>query len=116
VSHEILQLVPSAPVRQILLNLLLNASSAAPEGGVVSLDVREEGDSLHLAVTDDGPGLSETAGARLLSQAPVEPGGGVGLRLVRDLVAGLGGGIACNRSDGRTEITVRLPVCEARPC
>jgi len=116
VCDEILQFVPSAPVRQILLNLLLNASSAAPDGGVVSLDVREEGDSLHLTVTDDGPGLSETAAARLLSEDPVEPGGGVGLRLVRDLVAGLGGGVAFNRSDGRTEITVRLPGSEARPC
>lgn len=108
--------LPSAPVRQIALNLLLNASSAAPEGGKVSLTVHEEDHRLELAVADDGPGLSDTARGRLMSAAPLEPGSGVGLRLVRDLVAGLDGAIACGRSEGRTEITVSLPGGEARPC
>lgn len=115
-SNAILQGLPSAPVRQIALNLLLNASSAAPEGGAVSLSIREANDGLQIVVTDDGPGLSETARARLLSEAPVEPGGGVGLRLVRDLVAGLGGSVACDRPEGRTEITVTIPRERARPC
>lgn len=111
-----LRRLPSAPVRQIALNLLLNASSAAPEGGAVSLRVLEEGEALRLSVADDGPGLSDAAKVRLLSETPVEPGGGVGLRLVRDIVAGLGGGIACERPDGRTVITVRLPTGEAAAC
>ena len=111
-----LQDLPSAPVRQIALNLLLNASSAAPEGGAVSLCVRERDEGLDLSVSDDGPGLSDTARTRLMSAAPLAPGGGVGLRLVRDLVAGLGGVIACGRSDGRTEITVRLPRRQVPAC
>lgn len=114
--NDVFQSIPSAPVRQIALNLLLNASSAAPAGGAVSLHIREANDTLELSVTDDGPGLSQTARSRLLSEAPVEPGGGVGLRLVRDLVAGLGGVIACGRSDGRTEITVSFSRREAAPC
>jgi signal transduction histidine kinase len=113
---DALQGLPSAPVRQIALNLLLNASSAAAEGGKVSLSVLEKGNRLELEVTDDGPGLSETARDRLLSKAPVEPGGGVGLRLVRDLVAGLDGVIACDRLEGRTQITVSLPQHETLPC
>jgi signal transduction histidine kinase len=108
-GNDILQRFPSGPVRQIALNLLLNASSAAPEGGAVSLAVCGARDGLRLAVTDDGPGLPDAARGRLMSEAPVEPGGGVGLRLVRDLVAGLGGGVACTRSHGRTRITVDLP-------
>lgn len=115
-GNDILQCLPSGPVRQIALNLLLNASSAAPEGGAVSLSVREESDRLALAVSDDGPGLSDTARARLMSEAPIEPGGGVGLRLVRDLVTGLGGAVVCDRSDGRTEITVSLPTGGQAPC
>ena len=115
-GREMLQNLPSAPVRQIALNLLLNASSAAPEGGAVALSVRAQNGGLELAVADDGPGLSEAAQARLMSKAPVEPGGGVGLRLVRDLVSGLGGGVACERQDGRTEVRVSLPRLEARPC
>jgi signal transduction histidine kinase len=103
-------------VRQIALNLLLNASSAAPQGGSVSLEVREDLGGLKLAVTDDGPGISDAARARLMSEAPVEPGGGVGLRLVRDLVAVLGGSVDCDRAEGRTEITVRLPAGGEPPC
>lgn len=107
---------PSGPVRQIALNLLLNASSAAPEGGSVALTVCEHYGRLRLAVSDDGPGLSGAARARLMSEAPAEPGGGVGLRLVRDLVAGLAGRVDCDRVNGRTEITVRLPIGDEPPC
>ncbi|ETX27059.1 sensor histidine kinase [Roseivivax isoporae] len=107
---------PSAPVRQIALNLLLNASSAAPEGGSVALGVRTERGWLRLAVADDGPGLSGAARARLMSEAPLEPGGGVGLRLVRDLVAMLGGRVDCTRADCRTEIIVRIPAGGQPPC
>ncbi|RYH07221.1 HAMP domain-containing sensor histidine kinase [Tropicimonas sp. IMCC6043] len=109
VGDDILRRLPSAPVRQIALNLLLNASSAAPNGGSVSFTLREEEGHLNLSVKDDGPGLSEAARSRLMSEAPVVPGGGVGLRLVRDLVADLGGVIACGQSETRTEITVSLP-------
>lgn len=115
-DDEALRHHPSAPVRQIVLNLLLNASSAAPDGGAVALGVREQDGGFELVVTDDGPGLSEAARARLMSGAPVEPGGGVGLRLVRDLVASLGGAIACERKEGRTEIRVNLPRPKAAAC
>ncbi|WP_223427760.1 sensor histidine kinase [Tateyamaria pelophila] len=113
---QLFQCVRSGPVRQITLNLLLNASAAAPRGGAVGLRVQSEGDRLLLTVADDGPGLSEVAQSRLMSQARLEPGGGVGLRLVRDLVAGLGGDIAYRRSQGRSEITVSLQGREAMPC
>ena len=115
-ANDVIPCLPSAPVRQIALNLLLNASSAAPDGGAVSLGVREVIDGLEMAVSDDGPGLSETARARLMSEVPVESGGGVGLRLVRDLVAGLGGGVTCHRSEGRTRIKVSLPRRGVWPC
>jgi len=107
---------PSVPVRQVALNLLLNASSAAPRGGSVGLTARAKSGALELTVTDDGPGLSEAARARLLSATPVEPGGGVGLRLVRDVVVGLGGEVRNDRVGAQTEITVRLPAKEKTPC
>ncbi|MCA0905462.1 HAMP domain-containing histidine kinase [Ruegeria marisrubri] len=108
--------LPSAPLRQIALNLLLNAASAAPEGGSVLFQVRQEDGAVTLTVADDGPGLSRTARARLMSQAPVALGGGVGLRLVHDLVAGLGGSISYNRTEGMTEIRVSIPLREAVAC
>lgn len=101
--------LPAAPVRQIILNLLLNASAAAPEGGRISLSVRDRDGGIELAITDDGRGLSAQDLDRLMSSAPVAPGGGVGLRLVHDLVAGLNGRIRHAREGGRTSLVVHLP-------
>ena len=101
--------LPAAPVRQIVLNLLLNASSAAPEGGRISLSVAPQEGEIELTITDDGTGLSTQDLDRLMSSAPVAPGGGVGLRLVHDLVADLGGRIRHARDAGRTSLAVFLP-------
>lgn len=115
-GNDTLRGAPSGPVRQIALNLLLNASSAASDGGMVSLRVEDDRGWLKLTVSDDGPGLSDAARARLMSEAPLEPGGGVGLRLVRDLVAVLGGRVDCDRVEGRTEISVHVPAGVEPPC
>ncbi|WP_323785255.1 HAMP domain-containing sensor histidine kinase [Thalassovita sp.] len=105
-----LSYLPAAPVRQIILNLLLNASAAAPEGGNISLSVQSsDNDSVELTITDDGMGLSTQDLDRLMSSAPVAPGGGVGLRLVHDLVGGLGGHILHTTGAGRTSLAVILP-------
>ncbi|SDI98157.1 sensor histidine kinase [Aliiruegeria lutimaris] len=113
--------VPAAPTRQILLNLLLNASTAAGEGGEIGLSFSEAEDgTVSLIVSDNGPGISESARRRLLSSEPVAPGGGVGLRLVRDLVKGLSGSIFVDREDGETRIRVDLPAAtygrRCEPC
>ncbi|MEM9780013.1 MAG: HAMP domain-containing sensor histidine kinase, partial [Pseudomonadota bacterium] len=49
---------PSAQVRQIALNLLLNASSAAGQKGSVALAATFEEVAFDLTVTDNGPGLT----------------------------------------------------------
>lgn len=100
---------PAAPIRQISLNLLLNASAAAGTGGKVAFRACTDAAGLDLVFTDTGKGLSEQAKKRLLTQTPLEPGGGVGLRLVRDLVDELGGRIACERDTAETRISVHLP-------
>jgi signal transduction histidine kinase len=102
----------AAPVRQIALNLLLNASAAAGPGGQVGLEVTP---GLSLRIRDSGPGLPEPARLRLLTDDPVQPGGGVGLRLVRDLVAEMGGRIDNAKDAGGAGITVTLPT-GAAPC
>lgn len=53
--------VPSAPVRQIALNLLLNASSAAGQAGQVGFRVCDGDGQVQLEITDDGPGLPGAA-------------------------------------------------------
>lgn len=108
--------LPAAPVRQVALNLLLNASTAAGEGGSIGCKVALRPDGLCIAVSDDGPGLPSEAQKRLMSEDPVSPGSGVGLRLVRDLVAGLGGRIEYFRNPDRSTVMVLLPVSGEPEC
>lgn len=100
---------PAAPVRQVALNLLLNAGAAAGQNGQVGLKVSNGGDQLSIVVSNTGSAMSEADLKRLLASGPLPPGGGVGLRLVHDIVSGLGGTLHHDRADGRTVIRVDLP-------
>jgi len=106
--------LPAAPIRQIALNLLLNASAAAGPSGRVALGVTAQEGGLSISVSDDGPGLGAADLERLMASGPLPQGGGVGLRLVHDLVAGLGGAIRHQRLDGMTRIDIDLPFIEGR--
>lgn len=102
--------LPATQVRQVLLNLLLNAADASAPGTEIGLRVEQRGQVLTLVVWDSGPGLPTELQLRLLSDAPVDPGGGLGLRLVRDLVSAMNGEIRLSRSDeGKSAIVVLLP-------
>lgn len=107
---EALASQPAAPVRQVALNLLLNAGAAAGKGGEVGLKVSNGGDRLSIAVSNTGNAMGDADLKRLLASGPLPPGGGVGLRLVHDIVSGLGGTLHHDRADGRTMIRVDLPV------
>lgn len=108
-----LSAVPAAPVRQVVLNLLLNAGAAAGQGGSVGLSVIAGQGRLTFEVSDSGPGLGPADLDRLLGSGPLPPGGGVGLRLVHDLVSKLGGEIQHQRKDGQTLVRAALPLREA---
>lgn len=102
--------LPAAPVRQIVLNLLLNATKAAGEGGRVGLRAELDRDGLKLEISDSGPGLDEAARKRLMGEGPTMPSGGVGLRMVHELVTRLIGRLDLAREDEATRICVWLPV------
>lgn len=105
---------PAPAIRQMALNLLLNAAAAAETQGRVSFQALVDGDALVIKVMDTGPGLSPAAWVRLMTDDPLQPGGGVGLRMVRDLVGRAGGTIAVDRADGFTFITLSLPASASR--
>lgn len=105
---------PAAPVRQVVLNLLLNAGVAAGRSGHVALNVGSDPAGLRLGVGDSGPGMAAEDLERLMASGPLPPGGGVGLRLVHDLVERLGGTICHTRTADRTLIDVYLPAGSRR--
>ena len=54
--------LPSTPIRQAVLNLILNAVAAAPEGSEVRVSADATGEELAIAVIDRGPGLPASRG------------------------------------------------------
>ncbi|WP_437330217.1 ATP-binding protein [Sorangium sp. So ce381] len=110
------------PVRleQILVNLLTNACKYTDLGGHIGVTVEQRGDQVELRVRDDGIGIAREVlpqvfelfhqADRSLDRAP--GGLGIGLTIVRDLVALHGGTIeATSPGLGQgSEFIVRLPV------
>jgi len=114
VDDKMLADLVAGPVRQVALNLLLNATEAAGDKGQITLDVDIEGTTLRLRIANSGPELSKAARERLLGSGPVPPGGGVGLRLVHDLINEMAGTVKAHHRDGMTEIEVILPLTDKK--
>ncbi|WP_439580423.1 ATP-binding protein [Elioraea sp.] len=99
-------------VRQIALNLLLNACAASPPGGCVRLEARVAAGAFALTVRDDGPGLPAAARALLAAPDAPPPGGGLGLWTAARLAAALGGRITSADGAPGTSITLRVPLAD----
>lgn len=90
-------------LRQVVLNLLLNAADAMPRGGEVRVWSEAADGCWRLVVEDQGPGVDARVRARLFSAfVSTKPKGlGVGLYLSRRLVEANGGALtldaACER-------------------
>ena len=106
--------LPAGFVRQILVNLLLNAIQAAPEGGKVEGAARIEDDHLVIEVVNDGSAIPSEIMRHLYEPfaSAREGGHGLGLWVTYQIVSQLGGVIqAENLTDG-VRFSVRLPLGE----
>lgn len=90
-------------LEMILTNLVGNALKFAPDGGNVTVAVRSDQDGATLSVSDDGPGIPDSARERIFerfyqaegSERRHHGGAGIGLALVREL---------CELHDGKVEV------------
>jgi len=81
-------------LKQAMLNLLDNALRHAPPGGRVSLRVEAAGGEARVSVADDGPGVPAELAERIWERGVRGPGAGaagLGLAIVREIVAAHGG-------------------------
>ena len=106
-------------VRQIALNLLSNAIKFTPEGGevIIRTGVTDDGRP-YLQVNDTGPGIPaheipiimENFGRGSLAVKLAEQGTGLGLPIVRGLIAMHGGEFKIESREGEgTSVTVTFP-------
>ncbi len=104
-------------LRQVVLNLTLNALDAAPAGGTVRLDARSRSGSdgrwVEIRVEDDGPGIAPADRRRIFEtfySTRADRPGGLGLAISRRLVETAGGSIRAGEAEGGgAAISVRLP-------
>jgi len=92
-------------LRQALDNLIGNAIGHSPAGGTVTVTVRREGDSIVIAVADEGDGIPAgdldrvfEPGVRLTD---ARPGSGLGLAVVRAVAREHGGEVEVESSPGQ---------------
>lgn len=130
------QRLPEAPVtmvadvgqiRQVLLNLLLNALDAMPDGGETAIAIRRLPHAdvpqasrniawCEIRISDSGTGLADTVLARAFQPfvTTKETGTGLGLSICRRIVIAHGGEItAGNLETGGAEFRIRLPCLPA---
>ncbi|MCL5269321.1 MAG: ATP-binding protein [bacterium] len=100
-------------LKQVLMNLALNAIQASPEGGRVTLTAEARPRELELRVRDEGPGIPARDAARIYEPFfTTRPGGsGLGLAVSRQIALRAGGSLTHEspRSGGGTCFVLRLP-------
>jgi two-component system, OmpR family, sensor kinase len=106
--------LPATAMRQIILNLVLNACQVTPRDCWVAVSIARPPQALVLRVEDEGPGmppegiaiLTEAAG----SAAPIGKGTGLGLWMTNRLIRELAGSVSIEtRPQGGTRISVTVP-------
>jgi signal transduction histidine kinase len=109
--------LPSTHVRQILINLLLNAIEAVGSGGRIGCRIALAAQTLEIIVSNDGDYIPQERMEVLFEPFATdrESGHGLGLWVTWQLVQQLGGTIMAQSEPGRTSFSVSLPVMEALP-
>lgn len=102
-------------LQQVLVNLLLNAIQASPEGATVGVDACCRDAELVLTVQDQGPGIAEQDMARIydpfFTTKAVGEGSGLGLSISLGIVEHHGGVLSLeNQPEGGVLARMQLPL------
>ncbi|MCE5269622.1 MAG: hypothetical protein LLG00_17225 [Planctomycetaceae bacterium] len=105
----------ASQLNQVLVNLVVNAIHAMPDGGTLKIATRADGDQVMISVEDNGVGMT----AKVLKQIfvpffttkDVNEGTGLGLSVVHGIVTSHGGTIDVRSTPGCGScFEVRLPL------
>ena len=106
-------------IEQVIVNLAVNAGDAMPDGGRLTIETRNRGEShVELVVTDTGSGMDDDTVAQIFEPffTTREQGVGLGLASVYGIVHQSSGDVAVESSPGTgTVFTITLPRVFERP-
>jgi signal transduction histidine kinase len=108
----------AAELNQVWTNLIDNAADALGGRGRIVVRAFRDADGVSVQVVDSGPGIPPEFQDRIFdpffTTKDVGEGTGLGLDIVRRVVAGHGGVVSVASKPGETRFTVRLPRAAAR--
>src|SRR5713101_7106132 len=99
--------------KQAILNLMLNAEQAMPQGGEITIQALEANGSICLGLADTGKGIPEEVMDKIFQPffSTRTGGHGLGLPTTRKIVEAHGGSIEVQSQVGRgTKFTIHLPI------
>jgi signal transduction histidine kinase/ActR/RegA family two-component response regulator len=106
-----------APLREVLMNLLLNAADAIGQGGRITIRTWAKDDRVYCSITDTGAGMPEEVRRRALEPFFTTKGPkatGLGLSVAYGTVQRYGGTLTLESGEGRgTTVEVSLPAASA---
>ena len=104
--------------RQALVNIVLNAIQAMPEGGTMTVQTMATETSMTVSVIDTGHGIPKELTKRVFDGFfSTRPGGtGIGLALTQRIIENHGGSISVESSEGQgSRFLISLPMTQEEP-
>ncbi len=111
--------VDPSQITQVLVNLVVNAIQAMPEGGTLKVETCGKNDSVLIVVEDTGHGMSDDILKQIFlpffTTKDVGEGTGLGLAVVHGIVTSHGGSIKIDSTFGKgSRFEIKLPL--DKPC
>jgi len=100
-------------LKQVTINIVVNALEAMKQGGRLTASVRPSGESVVMTFEDNGPGIDAPVLANVFDPffTTKEAGTGLGLSIVRKIVDQHGGDVVIESEIGRgARVTVSIPM------
>lgn len=101
-------------LNQVWTNLIHNALQAMNYGGILSIEVWPESESVKVNITDTGKGIPLEMQAQIFdpffTTKPIGEGSGLGLSIVHKIIEKHQGTITVNSVPGQTTFSIRLPI------
>jgi two-component system CheB/CheR fusion protein len=113
IDENMLLKTDSAQLRRAMVNLVINAMQAMPNGGKLTVKAEANTDRVSISVEDTGVGIPEEVKPNLFKPlfTTKSKGQGLGLTVVKRLIEGLNGTVNFESQEGNgTKFTIDLPL------